>query len=280
MKKFIKVFIIVLLVVAVVAGTAFFFFRKIEEKNNTSASIAAITNPKGTSEFYAQLDEMKDLVNSDGTDNRLDIVIETCERLDQYIFALSTYYIDTDTKINNEKIANLTNQLSASKSLMSSMVQEYNIKKESSYFDRHLGANDFYKQACSHIITSANLLKEINNNINVNKDADIKFSMFECYANVAIQTFTSTQVVNSKIVIKDSSNIQIMHKNVEFNGSLVETETSAFGSEIRSFNKYYSDCNKTEFASKLAENISSVNSVEQDSNEKIATYYFKLIYGI
>ena len=106
MKKFLKVFIIVLLVVAVIGGTCYFFFRKIEEKNNTTGSISAMLQSETKIKFSEDLYAINNIANFDGTDKRMELIITTSENLDQLVYVLATYYIESDTKINDEVISN------------------------------------------------------------------------------------------------------------------------------------------------------------------------------
>ena len=61
--------------------------------------------------------------------------------------------------------------------------------------------------------------------------------------------------------------------------SHIVTSVHAFDKVINDFNKYYNISNKITFANDLTYNINNVSS-ETGTNEEIATYYFKLIYGI
>lgn len=284
MKKFLKVFIIVLLVLGVIGGTCFFFFRKMEEKNNTTEPLSVMLQSDSKVKFNEDMESMAAWVNSDNTDKRIDLLIKTNENLDQIIYTLATYYIQTETVINDKDISNALDDVNVSRDVLTAMMNEYKIKKESSYFNRHLGANDFYKQACSYLIKYAKLANLLNASLTVDRMADIKFNMFEIYANVVIKTFSETNattVQNSKVVVTNSSNINVMNNHLVVLLSFVQTNgVDEFSINTNNFNKYYMACDRIAFASNLASNISTVSSSQQDSNEKIATYYFKRIYGI
>ena len=220
MKKFLKVFIVVLLVVAVIAGTCYFFFKNKKEKDNTTASFADMLASESKASFNSSLIDMQNVVNSDGTDNRIDLLIATNEKLDKSLYILSTYYIHQNTQINEKQISTSLKNVNSSRSLLSSMMAEYNIKKTSSYFDRHLGANDFYNQMCCYFVNYANLINLMNHSINADKNADIKFSAIEIYANVVINTFSETNYeysANTKVVVDDSSDIDIMNSKIDLN---------------------------------------------------------------
>ena len=293
MKKFLKVFIIVLLVLGVIGGTAFFFFRKIEKENNTTTSIVAMLKAEKKLEFNEDLKEIQTYVNSDGTDTRVDLIISTSEKLDEIVYILSTYHIENNTKINNEQIADQFKEVKNSRSLLSRMIAEYKIKKDSSKFDRHLGANDLYEQSCDYLVNCAKLANLINNNLDVDKSADIKFNMFEVYANVVIDTFNDKNInkgADIKTDLKNADNIDVMNSVLQIRNSYIvkienantqdEIVTHLFTANNNYFNNYYNKCDKSSFAKNLANNLELVTDSEQPTNEKIATYYFRLIYGI
>ena len=279
MKKFLKVFIIVLLVIASVAGTCFFFFRNLKEKNNTTPSFSAILFSQEQKEFNESLNLMSAVVNSDATDKRLEVIIKTQNNLDEILKVLVSYHVENNTQINNERISKAFKQFDADKTLLQNMVDEYLIKKDSSYFDRHLGANDFYRQACNYLMSYARLVNYINMDLSLNKSVDLKFSMFEIYCNVVTTSFNTTKVTSSKVEIENASNINKINDLLVINDSFIVTAVDPFSSVINEFNRYYYNSNKTEFAKNLANNILMVNS-NQGNNEQIATYYFKQIFGV
>ena len=279
MKKFLKVFIIVLLVIASVAGTCYFFFKNLKEKDNTTASFAEMIYSESYKTFKNDLVKTASYVNSDKTDSRLDLIIETQMNLDEILTVLSSYHIDTDAKINNERISKAAKQLNSSKSLLQSMMREYSIKKDSTYFDRHLGANDLYKQSCNYLIAYARLLNYINMDLELNKNVDLKFTMFDIYCNVVSTSFNSTKEASSRVVIENASNINKINDIFELDNSIIVTAVNPFASVINEFNDCYYSCNKTEFAENLSANILTANS-NQGTAEQVATYYFKQIFGV
>lgn len=293
MKKFLKVFIIVLLVLGVIGGTAFFFFRNIKEKNTTTGSLAVMLQGESKLKFNASLREIETYVNSDGTDDRMDLIISTSEKLDSVVGVLSTYYIENNTKIHDEKISDKFNEVKESRNLLSKMIAEYKIKKDSPMFNRHLGANDLYEQSCKYLTQYAELAKLINGNLKVDRTSDLRFNMFEVYSNVVINTFISdnihkdvdtyTQVINSVnlnimnsvLKIRDLYIVKIQNENAHN-----EVVTPLFDANINSFNIYYSKCNKGNFAKNLSEYLGFAQNEQQPTNERKAAYYFNLIYGI
>lgn len=279
MKKFLKVFIIVCLVVAAIVGTCFLFFKNLKEKENKTPPIAQLLLSESKSKFDANMAEMSTLVNSDGTDYRLDLIIKTSKNLDDIVFTLSTYSIEQNTQIDNRKIAEMYNQVQASLNLLEAMVVEYKIKSTSTYFDRHLGANDFYKQASFYLTNYAKFANLLNVSLsNVNKNVDVKFNMFEIYANVVINTFDETKDDNWLTMVKDRSNIDAINNLFRVTNSFVND--GAFSIKVSQFNDAYYNCNKINFAKNLNENINVVNTLNTQDKEKVATYYFKLLCNI
>lgn len=293
MKKFLKVFIVVLLVIGVVSGTTYFFFRKVEENDHTTASIAEMLQSDEKLKFNNNLIHTYLQINSDLSDTRMNLLIQTNQKLDEIVYTLSTYFIQSDTKINNEKLSNKLKQVNASRAILSDMMVEYSIKKDSELFDRHLGANDFYIAMCSYLMQYADFANQLNNLIRVNKTSDLKFNMFEIYANVVINTFgktNSSEVNTQRVVISDSSNIDVMNSVLKIRASHVvkiENENTQneevymlFNSNTNLFNQYYNKCDKNSFAKNLAENLDLATNPIQPNNERNAAYYFGLIYGV
>ena len=293
MKRFLRVFIIVLLVLGVIGGTSYFFFKKVEEKNNTTASIAGLLQSEDKVKFNQNLKVIAEYVNSDGTDDRMNLIILTSEKLDNIVYILSTYHIDSKTKINNEQIANKLDQVESSRNLLTKMINEYNIKKDSPKFDRHLGANDLYLQACTYLVNYANFANLLNQNLDVDKMSDIKFNMFEIYTNVVVETFSKVNdddAENTNVVISNSLNIDAINEVLKIRNSYIvkienentsdEKITILVTSYNNAFNTYYNKCNKTSFAKNLAENLELSTNLIQPNNERTAAYYFNLIYGI
>ena len=114
----------------------------------------------------------------------------------------------------------------------------------------------------------------------VDKTSDFKFSMFEIYANVVIDAFNHTKETDGRVLIENTSNIDILNDVFVLENSFMKTKVEQFSLIVNLFNQYYHKCNKMMFASNLSSNIEKVTSEQQVSNEKVATYYFKEIYGI
>ncbi len=286
MKKFLKVFIVVLLVLAVIGVTCYFFFKRVEEKNNTTEPLATMLYSQSNKDFNQSLITMSDWVNEDSTDNRVDLLIRTNTNLDNIVATLSSYYVAQNTQINDEEIAKALKSVNASRSLLKSMIQEYNIKVSSTssqYFNRHTGANDFYQQACVYFVNYANLANLLNSRLNVDRISDLRFNMFEVYCNVVINAFSETNAATvgstGWVMITNANNINVLDYYFRVYNLHIMTNGHSFDSSVNAFNYYYSISNKAVFANEIGENISNVNAAT-GTNEEIATYYFKVIYGI
>lgn len=286
MKKFLKVFIIVLLVLGVVGVTCYFFFKKVEERNNTTEPLATMLYSEGKQNFNQALIDMNTLVKNGSTDNRLDLIVKTSENLDDIVKVLSSYYVAQNTQINDEQISKALNKVNSSRSLLNSMLQEYNLKvtsTSSAYFNRHTGANDFYSQACVYLINYATFANLLNSSLNVNRVSDLRFNMFEVYCNIAINAFSETKIstigTDKCVVISNQTNINVMNQYFHIENLHIITSVHAFDASVNAFNAYYSISNKIAFANDLSSKVVSVTTA-MGNNEEIATYYFKLIYGI
>ncbi len=273
MKKFLKVFITVLLVLGVIGGTVFFFFRKHKEKNNTTDPILALADSEVATKLQTDLTSI--------SDDRMTMIAATNVNLNNVIYNLSSYYIENNTQIKDEKIATQVRAVNSSRSLLTAMINEYNIKKESTYFNKTLGANDLFNQSCLYLVQYATLANMINAHIsNVDKTADAKFSVLEIYCNVVINDFSSTKVDSGVVKLNSSLNIAKANSIIIFdaNSSYVIINNN-FTLDSSEFIKCYNSCDKLLFAKNFAGNIESVNSAEQALMERLATYYFKLIIG-
>lgn len=294
MKKTIKVIIIVVLVLLVIGGTVFLFLKRDRENNITTSSIERyLSSTTKVEQIDKGLVSVASIVNSDGTDNRMNLINNTNNKLNEIIRTLITYYVKDNTQITNEKIYKKFAEVQGQQSLLLSMLNEYNIKKDSSFFNRHIGANDLYIQSCNYLYNYAELAQLINDSVKVNKVSDAKFNMFELYTIIAKQTFNKEnieEISGRKTLLKEYDDLTLMNSVVKLkNGNLVkiENEGTAFENVTillsinnNNFNKHYQKCNKEVFANNLASNVQTVNTASQSTDEKLATYYFKLIYGI
>ncbi len=273
-----------LLVLAVIGGTVYFFFRKIEKENNNTGSIIEMLESESKNRYNENLAFTYEVINQNKDDDRLNLIIETSNNLDNIVRILISYYVESETAIDNEIIAKQLKKVHDSRDLLDRMLTEYLIKKESEFFDHHEGANDLYEQSCRYLIEYATFANLINESItNVDRTADIKFNIFEVYSNVVKTTFAFTKeeyVDNTvKVVLENTETIALLNGLLKIENSYVVTVVDKFSMEVRDFNEYYLKCDKFVFASNLLTNIEIV-SESRGSNEKIATYYFKEVFDL
>ncbi len=279
MKKFLKVFIVVLLVLAVVGVTCYFFFKKIKEKDNTTPSFATFLTSDEAVEFNTNLFVITKELGDNG-DTRFSLLKQTCGNLDSIVFSLSTYNIQNNTQIKDEEISSTFKLVKNKRDLLLRMMQEYNLKKSSSLFDKKLGANDLYEETCDYLIKYANLANMLNEYVSgVNKNSDVEFNVFDVYINVVKNDFSETETISKLVKVKNSNNITKLNSIVvlDFKGLIINDR---FSINVNKFNEYYLSCDKTKFAQNFGSNMNSVVSENQTANEKIATYYFKLVFGL
>ena len=286
MKKKLRIILIVVLIVAVLGVALFFVFKKKKEHDETRTSISTMLRGEDKDIFDATIKKMGQYLNSDNTDDRVNIVLETNKNLDDIVWSLVSYYVKDETKIRDKEISLAYSEIKMSESLMKRMVDEYVKKveidqdKSVSRFNRHLGANDFFSQACYHLIKYANFVNLLNNAIRSNKGSDIRFNAFEVYANIVINSFGETKIQNNLICLKDYSSIDLINSKFKIDGIELQLGENKFSEEVNLFNKYYSNCDKLLFAKEFSTNSSYVTNSNQDTNEKIAMHYFKKIFNI
>ncbi len=279
MKKFLKVFIVVLLVLAVVGVTCYFFFKKLKEKDNTTPSFASFLVSEEATEFNTNLGVIVGDLEKE-SDTRFKLLQTTNMNLNEIVFVLSTYNISNNTQINDKEISSAFKNVNASKRLILKMMKEYNLKKTSTYFDRKVGVNDLYEEMCAYLVKYANLANLLNDFISdVNKNSDVKFGVFEIYANVVKHDFSNISETGSLVEIKESKNIEKLNEIVTISelGLLLNNR---FSENINKFNTNYSNCNKAVFVANFASNLDGVSSANQATKEKVAMYYFKLAFGL
>ena len=283
MKKFLKIFIVMLLVLGVIGGTCYFFFLDLKKKNSTTPSVAEYLASVNKSTFDADLIRVKSIMNDNSNDKRFDLIVVTSGKLDNMMASVSSYYVSSNTQINNKEIFNSFNDVKSSRALLQNMMNEYQRKSENStYFDKTLGANDMYLQACNYLMSYAQLIRLVQESLSVNRNSCVKFNLFDVYTNVVAQTFSKTnidQLRTAPLVVDNDANLDIMNRNIDFDGLSLKL-TNPASSIANNFDKYYSQCSKADFALNLSSNVAIVNNANQSTNEKIATYYLKAILGL
>jgi len=211
---------------------------------------------------------------------RLKEVITTNDNLNSIIYVLSTYFVESGTEINNKDISNQLKQVNASRNLLNRMIDEYILKtSNSALFDVKTGANTLYVQACDYITQLASFANKINAHIRLgDKSSDFKFNMFEIYSNVAINVFKDVNKESTLFKVEYEENITKINGIFKIENSQIVAK-NLFASYTNEFNRYYANSNPTVFARDFELNMRSVDSAEETTNEEIATYYLKQIFG-
>jgi len=283
MKKFLKVFIVVLLVLGVIGGTCYFFFVNLRKRNMTTGSIAEYLESESKINFNSDLNVVKGIMNGNKGDSRFDLIVTTNSKLDSIMSVVSSYYVENNTKVVGKNIVKAYNATKGSKIQLQLMMDEYILKSgNSSYFDKALGANDMYLQACTYLMNYAQSINLIQNTLQVNRNSNVKFNLYDAYTHVVLQTFNKTnidQLRTAPLKVVSAASINIMNSNMQFDGYTLKLSNPT-SNVANDFDKYYSICNKSEFALNLSENVQSVTTVEQTTNEKVATFYLKSLFGI
>lgn len=283
MKKFIKFFIIALAIIAAVIITCVIFFTNLNKNKESKVSVLEFANVETRQTLNTKLATVAEAVSkSDPDDNRFNVVINTLNNLNDSLAVLSTYYIEDDGNIKNQEIATSINTVTSLMKTSISMAKEFEIKSTSNFYDQNLGANDFFENTAKYIVNYSNLLILLSNNItNVQKDADIKFSMIDAYCRVCINEFASRERATNKwIRLVSDANISYFNSYFSLNKSQLITSDGLFSVNNNNFISAYNNCNKDEFAKNLKTNCYSVSSNENLTNEQTATFYFKKVYGI
>lgn len=282
MKKFLKVFLVIVLILGAIAGTVFFFFRFFKEKVDSVVEVSNYIYADSSIEFN---DKIKEVDNVLGQDARFDLIMETCENLKDSIVALLPYMQKYSGEFSHDKVVEELNIVKEKQSLASDMIAEFQLKSDSPYYQKSLGANDLYAEMTKMLVSQAQLIKVINSeltNAGVDKSGDVKFSLIDIYADVVITSFDEVQKVDNKIVIKENENIEFINTYFGISKGCVQNlKNGSFSYLNNEFMKIYSVCNKTTFAENLKLNSNSVSTWSESlSNELKATYYFEQIYGI
>ncbi len=283
MKKFIKVAIIVLLVLGVIGVTCYFFFSNLKKKNTTTSSIAAYLASDGKQTFNEDLQTVNGIVKSNGGDSRFDLIVKTSANLDSIMSVVASYYVENNTQIVGNDIAKAFNKAKDSQQRLQFMLDEYILKSSnSSYFNKSMGANDMYLQSCNYLLDFSKAINLAQGTINVNRNSNVKFHLFETYTNVVANTFNETnieQLRTAPLIVDNASSINIMNSKMVFEGFVLKLSNST-SNVANNFDKYYSNCDKISFAKNLAINVQTVNTADQPSNEKTATFYLKSVFGM
>lgn len=291
MKKFFKILIIILIVLATACLTIFLFFKNYKKPEDVSASLLGYLDSQSKVNFDEDLKSINETLKQVG-DLRLEVILKTSTNLDDCLETLTTYYVSNKAEFDDEKIIKQIKSVQSLKHLCGLMMDEYEIKTTSQYFNKKIGANDLYQTMSNYIVSYSNLVRLINDEIdNLNKNSDVKFTMIEIYTDIAISTFSALdKQYGSLSIIKDSSNINEINKIFKMEHSqILLPSNKTFIKQTNNFIESYKECDKESFAKSFAANLSVVTIQQDDltanqiatyNSEQIATFWLEFIYGV
>ena len=215
-KKFFKSLLITILVIASVGGTCYLFYQNLTKQEDSFACVSEFLIGGDKSELHSNLITINNTLKDLG-DDKLEVVIDTCDRLDNITLSLSQYLIVAkDYNVDQNKIVKYLNATEQKQSKLENDIVEFNLKSTSNDFNKILGSNDLYKSACNYINSYCDLIEVMNreiDNIIKNKSEDVKFSIYEIYYNSCRLVFTS---FNSSISVEISNKLNMIFLNSKF----------------------------------------------------------------
>lgn len=287
MRKSIKIIIISLVVAAIIGCILFFLLRKKEVEEDTSLQISTIIYSDERKEFNSEFEKMSENLIKSGTDDRIGIVLEVNQNLDDIVWSLLSDYVSSETKVYNSKVAENFEALKEEQAHLLAMMKEYNKKveidekKSQPMFDRNVGANDFFVQSCHYLSEYANFAIELNKNLNSNKAQNAKFNVFEVYCRIVVKALSETTEVGKLIQLKDYDSVNIFNGLLNIDGINIDGNGVNLYSEcVNQFNKYYSDCNKDLLVKDFESLYEQVTSATQETKEGTAMFYLKTIFNV
>ena len=287
MRKSIKIIIISLVVAAIVGCALYFILRKKEVEEDTSLQISTMIYSEGRKEFNAEFEKMSENLNESGSDDRIEIVLEVNQNLDNVVWSLLSDYVSTETKVYNSDIAKSFDELKESQTKMLEMMKEYNKKveidekKSQPMFNRNVGANDFFEQACQYLSKYASFAIKLNENLNSNKAQNAKFNVFEVYCRIVNHSFSEIKEDGKLIQLKDYDAVSIFNGLLNIDGiNMNGTGMNLYSECVNMFNKYYSECDKNLMAKEFESLYNQVTSATQETKEGTAMFYLKAIFNV
>ncbi len=216
-------------------------------------------------------------------DERIKLISETSQNLDQIVAVLASYYVDSNTEVHNSDMVKQLDSVKGSRYLFGRMLTEYLLKKDSGYFNKTQGANDLFEQGLDYLIKYATFANMLNDSITgINKYSDFKFSMFEIYSNVIITSFShvTPNELTGLLQLDKADSIVLLNTIFKIEDSYVVTRVDRFSKIINQFNDNYYKSDRVFFATNLHANMKNASSAYENTYEEIAAFYLKEIYGI
>ena len=128
----------------------------------------------------------------------------------------------------------------------------------------------------------AQTINLVQNTLQVNRNSNVKFNLIDAYTHVVLQTFNKTnieQLRTAPLKVNSDASIKLMNAKMLFDGYSLKL-SNPNSSVANNFDEYYSRCDRSSFALNLSANVQMVTTAEQETNEKIATYYLKSFFGV
>lgn len=287
LKKYLKFFIIALLVVASVVVTCVIFFRNLDKVTQKEVSVIAFTDSKTKQSFSSKITSVSNSVKLDisqgnPTDNRFDVMFTTISNLDDSMNFISTYYTKNNGVVTDDNVSLKVESVQTFMNLSISMCDEYVIKSESEFYNKHLGVNDLFDTTSKYIVSYADLIILLNEQISdVDKSVDVRFALIDSYCRVCIDVFSNKETAtNGWMKLVNQTNLDYYNTYFKFENSQLKLN-DLFADYNTNFVSTYSSCDKANFTKNLKNICQSVGVYgESLTMEQKAAYYFKKVYGI
>lgn len=291
-KSFLKVFVIIALVVAAIGGTVYFFFTHLHVKPDSYNEVQAYLNGSEKTYLADNITTVNNRATQMGNSN-LKTLIFANKKMDAVADDLILYYIvnknyDFDEFAINDNL----NLVKANGAQLTAVTEEFIDKDKKANFPADEGANDVLKSYAKYLVSYANLLISLNNNveaINISKTSNVKFSMYDLFLNVCLNTFGEDNLIRpgKYVNLKESDNLTTIigsegADRFKIENSILVFAAGNFTKYNNLFVKYYNGANKKELFSKFASFVGSANSEisEEKSNEQNTAACFKILYGV
>lgn len=274
MKKALKTIFIVILCLAVAGGTSYLFFANMTKTVSAFDSVNNFLTSTNQKDF--KLDIQK--VATTGGD-RFNLFIETYDDMLQITSSLNSYLVDYHNASVETKVESRISNLQSTQNSLAYMAEEYFIKCNNSAYNKLVGANDLYEDFADYIADVAEFVQYLQTKVLPEistANIDIKFSIFELYANVCKLTLRDLKVDATH----NFNNLSYMNQHFTLTNNYISTANANgdFAIDNNKFISLYNECNKAEFATNLSENVNNATSAST-TKELQASYYLSIILG-
>lgn len=279
MKKFLKVIFIIILVCLSIGGTAYLFYKRLHPKVNYFNELEAFYSGAAEQEFESDLSKVVSNTLAAG-DFRFSLISTTNGKLNDCLKNLASYYVVADNyNIHGKKISDSLSALKSARSQTKIIMDAY-LSKTTAQGSLSLGANDTYDSFANYFVQYAKFINVVNEELatmQIDRNADLKFSVIEVYCDVCINTYSN---LNTALLhnVSNSVNINAIGGKIKFKNSFLDLGEKGFSYLNNSFIKYYNLSDKADFAKNLSANMRS-GRANSATNELLAGYYLNRILG-